>query len=333
MKILVTGGTGYIGSHTVVELLKEDFQVVIVDNLGNSSAYVLDQIEKEVGKRPLFYCLDLRDKASLESVFTEHSFDAVLHFAGYKAAGESVDMPLDYYENNLISSIYLFQLMEQYEVCTLIFSSSAVVYGTREDIPYGEDLPMDLSVNPYGRSKAMIEMIIEDMTSCRKDMGAVALRYFNPLGASESGFLGEPLSAAPTNIMPYMTQVASGKLAYVEVFGDDYATPDGSGVRDYLHVLDLAKGHLLALKYALSHRGFEIVNLGSGKGTSVLELIQTFERVTGVPVPFRIVGRRKGDIPFSLADTRKAWEMMGWKAEKSLEEMCKDAWNWEQKNL
>ena len=332
MKILVTGGTGYIGSHTAVELLRAGYDVVICDNLSNSKEEVVDDIEIITGKRPDFYKVDLRERPAFEEVFMAHAFDAAIHFAGYKAAGESVDYPLDYYENNLVSTLNLLFMMEKYEVNALIFSSSAVVYGHSEDVPYKEEFIVDYDINPYGRTKAMIELILEDVARQKETMGVIVLRYFNPLGASESGRIGENLSDSPNNLMPYMTKVAAGEKAYLEVFGGDYPTEDGTGVRDYLHVEDLARGHVLALEYCLEHPGFEIVNLGSGKGTSVLELLKTFEDVNGIEIAFKIVGRRKGDIAFSLADPSKAWKLFKWKTEKSLEDMCRDAWRWQQKN-
>ena len=333
MKILVTGGTGYIGSHTVVELLLKGYDVSICDNLSNSKAEVVDQIEKVAGKRPEFYNVDLREREALEEIFRVHAFDAVIHFAGYKAAGESVDCPLYYYENNLVTTLNLLFLMEKYSVNTLIFSSSAVVYGHSENVPYKEEFNVDFEINPYGRTKGMIELILEDVVNQRTTMGVIALRYFNPLGASETGMIGENLSDTPNNLMPYITKVAAGEKAYLEVFGGDYPTVDGTGVRDYLHVEDLARGHLLALEYCLEHTGFDIVNLGSGEGTSVLELIKTFEDVNGIKIPFKIVSRRKGDIAFSLADPSKAWKLFNWKTEKTLEDMCRDAWIWQQKNV
>lgn len=329
MKILITGGTGYIGSHTTVELLRAGYEVVICDNLSNSHADVVDRIEQITGKKPFFYKIDLRDKVAFDEVFQSHSLQAVLHFAGYKAAGESVDYPLRYYENNLVSTLNLLLLMEKYQVNSLVFSSSAVVYGNSKDAPFKEDLPVDFAINPYGRTKAMIELILEDLARRRNEMGIVALRYFNPLGASKSGLLGENLSNTPTNIMPIITKVAAGEISYLSVFGDDYPTKDGTGVRDYLHIEDLAKGHLAALEYSLNNAGFNIVNLGTGKGTSVLELIDAFESANNVKIPYRIVERRKGDIAFSLADPHKAWELFGWKTERTLEDMCRDAWRWQ----
>ena len=329
MKILITGGTGYIGSHTTVELLRAGYEVVICDNLSNSHADVVDRIEQITGKKPFFYKIDLRDKVALEEVFQSHSLQAVFHFAGYKAAGESVDYPLRYYENNLVSTLNLLLLMEKYQVNSLVFSSSAVVYGNSKDAPFKEDLPVDFAINPYGRTKAMIELVLEDLARRRNEMGIVALRYFNPLGASKSGLLGENLSNTPTNIMPIITKVAAGEISYLSVFGDDYPTKDGTGVRDYLHIEDLAKGHLAALEYSLNNAGFNIVNLGTGKGTSVLELIDAFESANNVKIPYRIVERRKGDIAFSLADPHKAWELFGWKTERTLEDMCRDAWRWQ----
>jgi UDP-glucose 4-epimerase len=329
MKILITGGTGYIGSHTTVELLRAGYEVVICDNLSNSHADVVDRIEQITGKKPFFYKIDLRDMVAFEEVFQSHSLQVVLHFAGYKAAGESVDYPLRYYENNLVSTLNLLLLMEKYQVNSLVFSSSAVVYGNNKDAPFKEDLPVDFAINPYGRTKAMIELILEDLARRRNEMGIVALRYFNPLGASKSGLLGENLSNTPTNIMPIITKVAAGEISYLSVFGDDYPTKDGTGVRDYLHIEDLAKGHLAALEYSLNNAGFNIVNLGTGKGTSVLELIDAFESANNVKIPYRIVERRKGDIAFSLADPHKAWELFGWKTERTLEDMCRDAWRWQ----
>jgi UDP-glucose 4-epimerase len=329
MKILITGGTGYIGSHTTVELLHAGYEVVICDNLSNSHADVVDRIEQITGKKPFFYKIDLRDMVAFEEVFQSHSLQAVLHFAGYKAAGESVDYPLRYYENNLVSTLNLLLLMEKYQVNSLVFSSSAVVYGNSKDAPFKEDLPVDFAINPYGRTKAMIELVLEDLARRRNEMGIVALRYFNPLGASKSGLLGENLSNTPTNIMPIITKVAAGEISYLSVFGDDYPTKDGTGVRDYLHIEDLAKGHLAALEYSLNNAGFNIVNLGTGNGTSVLELIDAFESANNVKIPYRIVERRKGDIAFSLADPHKAWELFGWRTERTLEDMCRDAWRWQ----
>jgi UDP-glucose 4-epimerase len=305
------------------------YEVVICDNLSNSHADVVDRIEQITGKKPFFYKIDLRDMVAFEEVFQSHSLQAVLHFAGYKAAGESVDYPLRYYENNLVSTLNLLLLMEKYQVNSLVFSSSAVVYGNSKDAPFKEDLPVDFAINPYGRTKAMIELVLEDLARRRNEMGIVALRYFNPLGASKSGLLGENLSNTPTNIMPIITKVAAGEISYLSVFGDDYPTKDGTGVRDYLHIEDLAKGHLAALEYSLNNAGFNIVNLGTGNGTSVLELIDAFESANNVKIPYRIVERRKGDIAFSLADPHKAWELFGWRTERTLEDMCRDAWRWQ----
>ncbi|MBQ7146044.1 MAG: UDP-glucose 4-epimerase GalE [Lachnospiraceae bacterium] len=330
-KILLTGGTGFIGSHTAVELLDKGYEVVIADNLFNSSADVIDRIEHISGKRPLFYQLDVADGAALRQLFKEQTIDAVIHFAGYKAVGESVAKPLMYYRNNLDSTLTLLEVMAEVGCSRIIFSSSATVYGASQP-PFREDMPAGGCSNPYGWTKYMIEVILQDAARAKEQLSVVLLRYFNPVGAHASGLIGEKPSGIPNNLMPYITQVAAGKRDHLNVFGNDYETPDGTGVRDYIHVVDLAKGHVAALAYALEHTGTEIFNLGTGKGSSVLEMIQAFEEANHLTIPYEIAPRRPGDLAFSYAETDKAERLLGWKAEKNLEDMCRDAWRFE-KNL
>ena len=328
--ILLTGATGYIGSHTAVELLNAGEEIVIVDDLSNSEASVIDRIEQITGKRPAFYVGDVADKALLAKVFTEHPIDAVMHFAGFKAVGESVAKPLAYYRNNIDTTLSLLETMAQFGCRRFIFSSSATVYGMSEDVPFRENAPAGGCTNPYGWTKFMIEQILTDTAAADPTMSVVLLRYFNPIGAHESGLIGEKPNGIPNNLMPYITQVAVGKLDHLRVFGNDYPTPDGTGVRDYIHVVDLAKGHLAALRYSEQHTGTEIINLGTGVGYSVLDVIRAFEAANGVRIPYEIAPRRDGDIAVCYADPSKAHALLGWKTEKTLQEMCADSWRWEQ---
>ena len=328
MSVLVTGGTGYIGSHTVVELLNNNYDVVIVDNLSNSKLEVLNRIEKITGKRPRFYKVDCCDKEAFEEVFKKEKIEDVIHFAGLKAVGESVSVPLKYYRNNLNSTIVLVELMIKYGVKNLVFSSSATVYGTPKVVPITEDADTGKTTNPYGRTKCMIEEILMDVQHVEKSMNIALLRYFNPIGAHETGLIGEDPNGIPNNLMPYIVRVANKQLEILSVYGDDYDTEDGTGVRDYIHVVDLAKGHLKALEKANKDEGIFYYNLGTGTGYSVLNLVETFKRVNNVDVPYKIVGRRAGDIAACYADPTKAFEELGWKAEKGIEEMCRDSYNY-----
>ncbi len=332
MKILVTGGTGYIGSHTCVELLESGADVVIFDNLYNSKADAVDRIEKITGRRPVFYKADMRDKEQLRPIFEEHKFDAVIHFAGLKAVGESVEKPLLYYDNNIRGTFNLCQLMEEYGCKRMIFSSSATVYGAPKSVPIREDFPLH-TTNPYGTTKLMIERILTDLCVPDPDWSVVLLRYFNPIGAHESGLLGESPNGIPNNLMPYITQVAAGILPRLNVFGDDYDTPDGTGVRDYIHVEDLARGHVNAVDKVVSSKGVNIYNLGTGKGYSVLDIVKAFEAANGIKIPYVIAPRRAGDIAQCYADPTKAREELGWTAKYDLERMCRDSWRFTQMDL
>lgn len=327
MKVLLTGGLGYIGSHTCVELLNAGHQAVIADNLSNSRRTVLNSIETITGKRPVFYEIDVQDRAAMDRVFSENEIDAVIHFAGLKAVGESCRIPLAYYRNNLDSTLTLLETMEKHGCRRLVFSSSATVYGPDNPVPYIEDMPSHLATNPYGWTKAMIEQILRDYVAANPDFSAVLLRYFNPVGAHPSGLIGDDPNGIPNNLMPYIARVAGGQLERLTVFGDDYETPDGTCLRDYLHVVDLAKGHLCALDYAAAHTGTEAINLGTGKPVSVLELLHAFIRVNGVDVPYVIGARRDGDLPATYANAEKAERVLQWKAEKTVEDMCRDSWN------
>lgn len=331
MSILVTGGAGYIGSHTVVELLKLGKEVVIVDNLSNSSILVLDRIEEITGKRPAFYELDVADKEALRSVFEKESIGAAIHFAGYKAVGESVEKPVMYYENNIMSTLALVEVMAEFGVKKIVFSSSATVYGLNNPSPLVENMPTS-ATNPYGYTKVMLEQILRDLEVSDKEWSVALLRYFNPIGAHESGLIGEDPAGIPNNLMPFIAQVAVGKRAELSVFGNDYDTVDGTGVRDYIHVVDLALGHIKALEKISDTTGVYTYNLGSGQGTSVLELVQAFEKVNGVPVPYKIVDRRPGDVATCYANADKALAELNWKTEKAIEDMCRDTWNWQSKN-
>ncbi len=331
MNILVTGGLGYIGSHTTVELLQEGYEVFIVDNLSNSTIDVLDKIEIITNKKPQFKQVDLLDYKGLEKVFSENKFDGVIHFAGLKAVGESVEIPLAYYENNVSATINLMKLMEKYSVKNIIFSSSATVYGEPDTVPMKEDFKT-YATNPYGQTKVMVEEILKDYTFANKDYTAISLRYFNPVGAHKSGLIGENPKGIPNNLLPFIAQVATGERDHLRVWGDDYDTVDGTGVRDYIHVVDLAKGHLASLKVIKDKRGLQIYNLGTGKGTSVLELVKAFERVNGVNIPYVIGPRRDGDIDENYANCDKALKEIKWKASLNIEDCCRDAWKWQKNN-
>lgn len=328
MTVLVTGGAGYIGTHTLVELLEASIDVVVVDNYINSKPEALNRVKGITGKEFTFYEVDLLDGKSLEQVFENHEFEAVIHFAGLKAVGESVALPLTYYQNNITGSLILFKLMHQYGVKKLVFSSSATVYGLDNPSPLIEDLPLS-TTNPYGTTKWMIEKILQDTYQADSTWRIVLLRYFNPIGAHESGLIGEDPSGTPNNLMPYVTQVGIGKRNQLGIFGKDYDTPDGTGVRDYIHVVDLAKGHLSALTYVMEQEGIEAINLGTGQGHSVLEVIKTFEKANNVTIPYAIRERRPGDIGTCYADVNKAKKLLGWESRKSLEDMCRDAWHWQ----
>ncbi len=331
MNVLVTGGAGYIGSHTSVELLNAGHTVVCVDNLVNSKYEAVRRVEELTGKKVKFYEGDIRDKAFMDSVFTENKIDAVINFAGLKAVGESCEKPLEYYENNIEGMLQLLFSMREHNVKNLVFSSSATVYGKPESVPIKEDFPLSTS-NPYGSTKLFIEYILKDLYKADKSFNIAILRYFNPVGAHESGRIGEDPKGIPNNLCPYITQVAVGKRKELGVFGNDYATPDGTGVRDYIHVVDLAKGHVLAVNKLAENPGLMIVNLGTGHGYSVIDMVKAFEKVTGKPIPYKIMPRRPGDIDECYADPKLAYELLGFKAEKTLEDMCRDAMRWQTLN-
>lgn len=326
MKILVTGGCGFIGSHTCCELLDNDYEVVIIDNLCNSKRNVVDKIKKITGKDVTFYENDVCDKEALRTIFTNHKIDAVIHFAGLKAVGESVAKPLMYYRNNLDSTLSLLEVMNEFDCKKIVFSSSATVYGTPKSLPIKEDFPLS-TTNPYGSTKLMIEDIMRDLYVSDNEWSIALLRYFNPIGAHKSGLIGENPNGIPNNLMPYIIKVATGELPELNVFGNDYDTPDGTGVRDYIHVVDLARGHIKAIEKVLSTKEIDCYNLGTGKGYSVLDLVKTFERVNNVKINYRITGRRPGDIAACYADPEYAFKKLGWKAERDIEEMCKDSYN------
>ncbi len=331
MKVLLTGGAGYIGSHTAVEMLNAGYDVVIADNFDNSSPKVIDRIEKITGKRPALYELDVADGAAVDAMFAAEDFDAVVHFAGLKAVGESCSIPVRYYRNNIDTTLTLLEAMQKYGVDNFVFSSSATVYGIPEEVPLREGMPTSCT-NPYGWTKYMNEQILTDAAAADKNLSVVLLRYFNPIGAHQSGLIGENPNGIPNNLMPYITQVAVGKLERLGVFGNDYPTPDGTGVRDYIHVVDLARGHLKAIEYAAEHKGTEIFNLGTGTGYSVLDIVKAFIRVNNVDIPYDIKPRRPGDIAECYADPTKAKEGLGWTAEYGIDEMCRDSWNWQKNN-
>ncbi|MDO8989426.1 MAG: UDP-glucose 4-epimerase GalE [Sideroxyarcus sp.] len=326
--ILVTGGAGYIGSHTVVELMQAGFEVLILDNFCNSKVSVLDRIERIVGRRPHFVEADVRSRESMRTLFADYQFDAVIHFAGLKAVGESVAQPLRYYDNNIHGSLVLFEAMAEAGVKTLVFSSSATVYGDPHAVPIREDFPLS-ATNPYGRSKLIVEDILGDIALADATWRIALLRYFNPVGAHESGLIGEDPNGIPNNLMPYISKVAVGALAELSVFGSDYPTHDGTGVRDYIHVVDLARGHLAALKALKVAEGIITTNLGTGQGYSVLDVVRAFEAACGKKVPYKIVGRRPGDIAACYADPSLAKTLLGWQAQYGIDEMCRDAWRWQ----
>ena len=332
MTVLLTGGAGYIGSHTAVELLSVGHDVIIADNYANSSPIVAQRITQITGKPVKCYEADAADPAALERIFQENAIDSVIHFAGLKAVGESVRLPLDYYRNNLDSTLALLAAMEAHGVRQLIFSSSATVYGRHAALPYREDAETGPCTNPYGWTKLFIEQIIRDYAAAHPDFSVVLLRYFNPVGAHESGLMGEDPRDIPNNLMPYIARVAVGTLPYLNVFGNDYPTPDGTGVRDYIHVTNLATGHMAALDYAASHTGVEVFNLGTGTGYSVLDMVHAFSRACGRDIPYRIAPRRSGDIAACYADVTKAKEILGWRAKLDIDDMCRSAWNWQSHN-
>jgi len=331
MHILVTGGAGYIGSHTVIELLAQGHQVTVVDNLSNSSRESIKRVEQITSQTIPLHIFDVCDKTKLDTLFTDNSFDAVIHFAGLKAVGESVSKPLEYYRNNLDSTLALCEVMQAHNITKLIFSSSATVYGTPEELPLKETSRVGIGItNPYGQTKFMIEQILKDVALADSSWSITLLRYFNPVGAHESGLIGEDPNGPPNNLLPYIAQVAVGKLDKVRVFGDDYDTPDGTGVRDYIHVIDLAQGHVAALDHI--QKGVGIYNLGTGKGVSVLEAIKAFEAASGKTVPYEVVERRPGDVASCYANSDKANSELGWTAKKSFQEACADAWRWQSQN-
>lgn len=332
MRILVTGGAGYIGSHTVLELLEKGFEVVVIDNFSNSNPESLRRVEELTSKR--IECIegDVRDKALLDSIFERYDIDGVIHFAGLKAVGESVAKPIEYYDNNIKSTLSLVESMREHDVKRIIFSSSATVYSSDNEVPLKETGKTGGCSNPYGWTKYMSEVILSDMAHADPEWSVVLLRYFNPIGAHSSGRIGEDPNGIPANLMPYISKVAIGKLECLSVYGDDYDTPDGTGVRDYIHVVDLAKGHVAAIDYMMDHKGAETFNLGTGIGYSVLDIVKAFERVNGVPVKYRIVGRRPGDLATVYSNPEKSNKVLGWSAEHDLDAMCRDTWAWQKKN-
>lgn len=330
-EILVTGGAGFIGSHTCVELLESGYSVIVMDNLSNSKRESINRIEKITGKSVKFYQTDMLDTEGVSEIFKNNDINAVIHFAGLKAVGESVEKPLEYYHNNITGTINLLNVMRKFDCKTIVFSSSATVYGIHNQAPYTEDMPTS-ATNPYGYTKVMIEQILHDLTVSDNGWGVTALRYFNPIGAHESGLIGEDPNGIPNNLVPYIAQVASGRLEKLRVFGNDYDTPDGTGVRDYIHVVDLAKGHICALEYAFEHREFTPVNLGTGKGSSVLDVVKAYEKACGAEIPMQITDRRAGDIATSYADTSLAKKLFNWTAKLNIEDMCRDSWNFTLKN-
>ncbi len=333
MKVLVTGGAGYIGSHTCVILLEQGHEVVVIDNLYNSKIESLKRVEKITGKQTIFYEGDVCDKDILTEIFSTHKIDAVIHFAGLKAVGESVRLPHKYYQTNIVSTLNLVETMKQFDVNNIIFSSSATVYGSPETVPIKEDFPLS-TTNPYGTTKLFIERILTDIAFADKDFNPILLRYFNPVGAHESGLIGEDPNGIPNNLVPYITQTVVGKLPFLNVYGDDYDTKDGTGVRDYIHVVDLAKGHVAALQKYIDEPncGLKVYNLGTGIGFSVLEMVKAFEKANGKEIPYKIGPRRPGDIAECYADCSKAFEELGWKAEKNIDDMCVDSLRWQTQN-
>lgn len=331
MTILVTGGAGYIGSHTCVELLNGGYDVIVADNLSNSSLSAITRIKEIAGRDFPFYEIDVCHEAALEQVFTDHAVDGVIHFAGLKAVGESVAMPIEYYQNNLSSTLTLCRVMKKYGVSRFIFSSSATVYRSDNPMPLTEDAATGCT-NPYGWTKYMCEQILRDVANTSPDWSVVLLRYFNPIGAHESGKIGEDPSGIPNNLMPYISQTAIGRREMLSIYGNDYDTADGTGVRDYIHVVSLARGHMEALKFCFTHSGVEIFNLGTGQGTSVLQMVEAFQRINNVKIPYKITDRRPGDVAVCYADPSKAERVLGWRADKSLDDMCADVWRWQSMN-
>ncbi len=332
MKVLVTGGMGYIGSHTCVELLNQGMDVVIVDNLCNSKTQAMERVAAITGKAPLFYQLDVRDEDKLAAVFQEHSFDCVIHFAGLKAVGESVEKPLLYYDNNLNATMTLCRVMDRFDCRNIIFSSSATVYSADNQLPLTEQSKTGNCSNPYGWTKYMGEQILRDIAQADPRWSVVLLRYFNPVGAHESGDIGEDPRGIPNNLMPYISQVAIGRREHLSVFGNDYPTPDGTGVRDYIHVVDLAQGHVAAIDYLMDHKGAEVFNLGTGVGYSVLDMVKAFETANNLEIPYQIAPRRAGDLPEVYADPSKSAQVLGWSAQRTLEDMCRDSFHWQSRN-
>ena len=332
MRVLVTGGAGYIGSHTCVELMESGHDVVVIDNLCNSNPRSLERVEALTGRKVSFYEGDVRDEALLRRIFAEQAIDSVIHFAGLKAVGESVAQPWRYYDNNLNSTLVLTKVMADVGVKRIIFSSSATVYSGDNEMPLRETSRTGSCTNPYGWTKYMTEQILSGVSHADPEWSVVLLRYFNPIGAHESGMIGEDPRGIPNNLMPYITQVAIGRREKLSIFGNDYDTPDGTGIRDYIHVVDLAKGHVAAVTFATENTGCEVFNLGTGTGYSVLDMVKAFEEANGVRIPYRIAGRRPGDLPVCYADPAKSAEMLGWKAEKNLRDMCRDSWNWQSRN-
>lgn len=331
MKILVTGGAGFIGSHTCIELLNSGYDVVVVDNLSNSCEISLDRVKGITGKDFKFYRVDLLNYDALEKVFSQEHFDTVIHFAGLKSVNESVDKPLEYYNNNITGTLNLCACMKKYGVKNIIFSSSATVYGEPVVLPLSEQCPKGMPTNPYGMTKWMIEEILKDIQKS-DNWNVIILRYFNPIGAHESGLIGEDPNGIPNNLLPYIAQVAIGKREYLNIYGNDYDTPDGTCIRDYIHVVDLARGHVMSINKLKENCGYKIYNLGTGKGYSVMEVLHTFEKVCGSKLPYKIAGRRKGDVMVSYADASLAKKELGWEALYNLEKMCMDTWNWQRKN-
>ena len=331
MSILITGGAGYIGSHTCIELVKSGHDIIVVDNLRNSKKESLTRVEKIIGKPVKFYEADVRDKEALRKIFKENKIEAAIHFAGLKAVGESAKIPMEYYENNLDSTFVLCDVMAEFGVKKLVFSSSATVYGMSKTMPLVETMPLG-AINPYGRTKYFIEEILRDLYASDNEWSIALLRYFNPIGAHESGLIGEDPRGIPNNLMPYISQVAVGKLEKLRVFGNDYNTVDGTGVRDYIHVVDLADGHVKAVNWTLKNEGCEAINLGTGNGCSVLQLKDAFQEASGITIPFEIVERRPGDPDEVYANADKANSLLGWEAKRSIAEMCRDTWNWQKNN-
>lgn len=332
MRVLVTGGMGYIGSHTCVQMINAGIEPIIIDNLCNAKQEVLGRIEALTGKQPTFYQGDVRDEAFLDSVFAKHQIQAVIHFAGLKAVGESVVKPLEYYDNNVNGSLVLARCMRRANVKSIVFSSSATVYGDPQTVPITEESPTGATTNPYGRSKYMVEQCLSDLFNAENDWSITLLRYFNPVGAHPSGTMGEDPQGIPNNLMPFIAQVAVGRREKLSVFGNDYSTPDGTGIRDYVHVMDLADGHIAALKAVGEQSGLHIFNLGTGKGSSVLDMVQAFATACGKPIPYQICPRRSGDIAECWASTEKAQRVLNWKASRTISDMTADTWNWQSNN-